>query len=106
MGQYMNTTRLQKEILDCFNRPSIKEFSSSSYNTTHPDEAFNIIRHSDLTCELMVHPGYPCRNRELGGCGGGADEFAASNEREHEMRVLGSDEMKQFYKKFNIVLSS
>lgn len=106
MGNYMNTTRLQQEILDCFSRPSIKKSSSGSCHTAHPDEMFNSSRHSDLTCELMVHPGYPCRNPEEGGCGGGADEFATSNEREHEMRVLGSDEMKQFYKKFNIVLSS
>ena len=50
-----------------------------------------------ITCELMVHPGYRCRG--FGGCGSGPDDFACSNEREHELDILNSDELKEFYLK-------
>ena len=50
-----------------------------------------------ITCELMVHPGYKCQG--LGGCGGvsGPDDFACSDEREHELAILNSDKLKEFY---------
>jgi hypothetical protein len=45
----------------------------------------------------MVHPGYRCQG--AGGCGGpdGPDNFSRSADREHELRVLTSEEMTQFY---------
>jgi len=59
---------------------------------------------ASLTCELMVHPGYRCRG--VGGCGGpsGPDDFACSSEREHELAVLSSDNMREFYLNQNIKL--
>jgi len=61
-------------------------------------------RQTAVTCELMVHPGYRCRG--LGGCGGpyGPDDFACSDEREHELNILNSDKLKAFYLKQNFKL--
>ena len=61
-------------------------------------------RQTTITCELMVHPGYHCQG--LGGCGGpyGPDDFACSNEREHELDILNSDKLKLFYLKQNFKL--
>ena len=57
-----------------------------------------------ITCELMVHPGYRCQG--LGGCGDpcGPDDFACSGEREHELEILNSDKLKEFYLKQNFKL--
>jgi len=54
-------------------------------------------RQTTITCELMVHPGYRCQG--YGGCGepAGPDDFARSDEREHELAVLKSDTLKEFY---------
>jgi len=54
-------------------------------------------RQTTITCELMVHPGYRCQG--IGGCGGasGPDDFARSHEREHELAILNSDKLKEFY---------
>ena len=59
-----------------------------------------------LTCELMVHPGYRCQH--LGGCGdpSGPDDFACSDEREHELCILNSEKLKAFYIKHNFKLYS
>jgi len=35
-------------------------------------------------------------NEGIGGCGEGPDDFACSSDREHELSVLVSDELKQF----------
>ena len=50
-----------------------------------------------ISCELMVHPGYRCQG--VGGCGGasGPDAFARSAEREHELAILSSKKLKEFY---------
>ena len=48
-----------------------------------------------ITCELMVHPGY--KTGDVGGCGCGPDDFSQSEHREHEMSILQSKEMKDFY---------
>jgi len=52
----------------------------------------------------MVHPGYRCQG--LGGCGDpcGPDDFACSGEREHELEILNSDKLKEFYLKQNFKL--
>lgn len=44
----------------------------------------------------MVHPGY--KSGDVGGCGIGVDDFARSEQREHEMNVLQSKEMQDFYR--------
>jgi len=63
-------------------------------------------RQSKITCELMVHPGYRCQGH--GGCGGpsGPDEFACSDEREHELNILNSHQLKEFYLKNDFKLYS
>ncbi len=54
---------------------------------------------SVITVELMVHPGYPCDpNKEVGGCGSGPDDFSQSQDRLHEMNVLTSSEVLNFYR--------
>ena len=53
------------------------------------------------SCELMTHPGYRCPPTE-GGCGDGPDDFAQSEDREHEMRVLDHHSLKQFYEQNHI----
>ncbi|ESO03991.1 hypothetical protein HELRODRAFT_79617 [Helobdella robusta] len=58
------------------------------------------------TCELMAHPGYPCTDPTRGGCGEGADQFAQSTDRLHELNVLNSTSLKQFYRDNNIHLIS
>lgn len=58
------------------------------------------------TCELMTHPGYKCDRYADGFAGEDfADAFSCSPEREHELRVLTSPDMLQFYKDKNIDLS-
>ena len=54
------------------------------------------------SCELMVHPGYPCRN---GGCGQGPDDFSQSDDRPHEMKIIQSHDLFSFYKENNIQLT-
>ena len=58
----------------------------------------------DIVCELMVHPGKKTGN--AGGCGNGPDVFSQSEDREHEMDVLMSDSLRQFYKDCGIILAS
>ncbi len=51
------------------------------------------------TVELMVHPGYPCDPiNEVGGCGCGPDDFSQSQDRLHEMHVLTSFDVLNFYR--------
>ena len=57
------------------------------------------------TVELMCHPGYQGLS-ENGGCGIGPDDFNNSSEREHEMDILTSKSMADFYKNENIHLIS
>ncbi|XP_013383666.1 carbohydrate deacetylase [Lingula anatina] len=69
-----------------------------------PDNTINKDK-SSVSCELMVHPGYP--NCDLqGGCGQGPDGFAKSADRLHEVQVLTSSAMQQFYKEQGIKLIS
>ena len=83
MGKNMTVKRLKEALSNVFDLDG--HFENS------------VIR----SCELMVHPGYPCKN---GGCGQGPDDFSRSTERPHEMNVIQSDELLSFYKKNNIQL--
>ena len=80
MGKNMTVERLQQGILSSFRSDS-----------------------GEKTSELMCHPGYRCIAE--GGCGSGADEFSRSEEREHEMDILRSPEMHEFYRKYNIKIT-
>ncbi|CAH1233785.1 YDJC [Branchiostoma lanceolatum] len=60
---------------------------------------------SHVTCEVMVHPGYPSM-LGCGGCGQGPDDFSLSHDRRHEMTLLGDGRLKKFYKEEGIELCS
>lgn len=62
----------------------------------HLTKAFKSNGNDVISCELMVHPGY--KSGDVGGCGIGVDDFARSEQREHEMNVLQSKEMQDFYR--------
>ena len=49
-----------------------------------------------VVVELMVHPGYPSDSGDPG-CGSGADEFACSSARKHELDILGSKPIMEWY---------
>ncbi|KAK2144608.1 hypothetical protein NP493_4166g00000, partial [Ridgeia piscesae] len=89
MGSYMTVERLQHRLQMAF--LGIEESAS-------PDRDGVVV-----TVELMVHVGYPAVTGK-GGCGEGCDEFAQSPDRLHEMGVLCSDTMKQWYTAMNISL--
>ena len=55
-----------------------------------------------ISVELMVHPGYPSSSQDLG-CGSGADEFACSSARKHELDILSSKRMLEWLNKENII---
>ena len=56
-----------------------------------------------VTLELMVHPGYQSKSADLG-CGAGADEFACSPARDHELRVISSQHLLDWYQDQGITL--
>ena len=58
-----------------------------------------------VVCELMVHPGYK-GIIGYGGCGEGADWFACSDDREHELRILKSPLLKEYLRTNNIKVCS
>jgi len=89
MGERMSAKALQEEILRAVNSVCTGDTLQDS-----------------VTCELMVHPGYRCQSAERGGCGNGSDGFAMSADREHEMNVLCSQEMAEFYRDNNVKLVS
>lgn len=60
---------------------------------------------SKVVCEVMTHPGYPCTDSTKGGCGTGADDFARSNDRRHELEVLTSPTMQAFLKNEEIMMT-
>ena len=79
MGQDMTLERCKQELNKVFTtNNNIDDLASHD---------------TSITCEWMVHPGYVTVGN--GGCGTGADDFSRSPDREHEMSVLCSDELKQ-----------
>ncbi|XP_035826779.1 carbohydrate deacetylase isoform X2 [Aplysia californica] len=90
MGSDMTAERLQLIILEAF------EDVEKRLGGDHKRPA---------TCELMTHPGHPT-SRDYGGFSWGTDDFGASQDRVHEIQVLSSPEMMEFYKKNNIELVS
>ena len=88
MGNDMTLERLQRSILDAF------QCEDDNYGEKGPK-----------ICELMTHPGYPT-NKEYGGFCWGTDDFGASEDRSHELKLLCSREMMDFYKENNIKISS
>lgn len=81
MGKNMSKHRITKLLYDCY------------YDSAN-----------NMTCELMTHPGYG-RTGD-GGCGEGQDLFSMSADRDHELNVLKSPQLKLFYKRHNISLVS
>lgn len=89
MGDSMTVSRLQEAIKDAF----------ISLETRSPSSSPHVV-------ELMTHPGYPCVNDRALGCGIGADDFAKSADRKHELDLLTSPEMLNFYQINSIHLIS
>ena len=58
-----------------------------------------------VNIELMVHPGYPSDSGDQG-CGSGADEFACSSARKHELDTLRSKQLFEWYVTESITLIS
>ena len=58
-----------------------------------------------VVVELMVHPGYPSDSGDPG-CGSGADEFACSSARKHELDILSSKQILEWYVTEDITLIS
>ena len=58
-----------------------------------------------VVVELMVHPGYPSDSGDPG-CGSGADEFACSSARKHELDILSSKQMLEWHVTEDITLIS
>ena len=58
-----------------------------------------------VVLELMVHPGYPSNPGDRG-CGSGADEFACSSARKHELDILSSKQILEWHIKNDITLTA
>ncbi|XP_052245643.1 carbohydrate deacetylase-like [Dreissena polymorpha] len=101
MGNNMTLPRLQQSVLKAFQRSSPTQ--EVSIAVSHRPASFREPP-ADQFCELMVHPGY--KTGESGGCGDGPDDFSRSGDREHEMRILMSQDMKDFWAKQDIKLIS
>ncbi|RUS85743.1 hypothetical protein EGW08_006457 [Elysia chlorotica] len=87
MSAAMTTESLQAVILEAF----------ESVEPTHQG--------TSVACELMTHPGYPTP-MDYGGFSWGTDDFGNSKDRVHELQVLSSAAMKNFYKTHNMELAS
>ncbi|KAH9525491.1 hypothetical protein Btru_001548 [Bulinus truncatus] len=92
MGSAMTQERLQKIILEAF------EDAEHRLSSLAEQRDFS-------TCELMTHPGYPS-HRVLSGFSWGSDDFGCSDDRIHEIKILSSSEMREFYKRNNIEVVS
>ena len=85
MGNFMTIERLQANILEAFEAAEQKHQSMA------------------VSCELMTHPGHPTP-LHYGGFSWGTDDFGNSKDRVHELQVLSSVDMKNFYRAHNIEL--
>lgn len=96
MGRDMTAAYLQACILEAF------DSADDVISKAAPGLILN--KNGDLICEVMTHPGHVTGSQ--GGCGDGPDDFSQSSDREYEMTLLMSEEMRQFYDKENIELAS
>ncbi|CAL1536147.1 unnamed protein product [Lymnaea stagnalis] len=94
MGRDMTADRLKKIILEAFEDAEKRMAARELYQ-----------QQDFTTCELMSHPGHPT-DPEYGGFSWGSDDFGCSDDRIHEINVLSSAEMMEFYKANNIQLVS
>ena len=90
MGSDMTIERLQRCLEKTFRH--IEENESCDHDDV-------------ITVELMVHVGYPAVPGK-GGCGEPPDAFAQSNDRPHEIGILCSEVMRQWYTEMNITLDA
>lgn len=84
MGQDMNIKRIQDTLTRGLRQP-ISGFAN--------------------VYEFMVHPGFRATQGE-GGCGDGPDDFALSQDREHEMELLLCGELRDLLTKEGFRLCS
>lgn len=88
MGNDMSFERIQQAFEAVFNYAAIYHVGKSP-----------------VTCEVMVHPGYKSIVG-CGGCGQGPDEFACSSDREHELRVLLDQTLRNYFDKSGVRILS
>ncbi|CAG5122624.1 unnamed protein product [Candidula unifasciata] len=94
MGADMTADRLKHVILEAF-------VDAETRMAIQPEKQ----QRDHTTCELMTHPGYPT-GRDNGGFSWGSDDFGCSTDRIHEIQVLSSADMMNFYKENNIEVVS
>lgn len=107
MGKDMTFTRIQQCLREAFSRQEGDDVDESPYEMQERTGQVNPINPTRLrtkTCEFMAHPGYKSTAGH-GGCGQGPDEFACSDDREHELQLLTSQSLKDFLEKenFNVI---
>ena len=111
MGKDMTVERLKQRLNKALNSIKPAEANHDIEDTIHnkwkevDDEILKKIEKSDelkfpnnkVSIELMVHPGFPCRSSDSAGCGAGPDSFSLSDDRQHEIIVICSDELSEFF---------
>ena len=116
MSQDMTSPCLQNCILEALNTGSGNnlQYAYCDTDTNHTSKLVLKLKVTDYcnddsidildVCEVMTHPGNITGS--IGGCGDMPDGFSKSSDRVHEMEVLSSDKMKEFYVKEKLTLIS
>ena len=79
--------------------------SSDKLGTNSEQQNVSTSEGYKVVVELMVHPSYPSDSGDPG-CGSGADEFACSSARKHELDILSSKQILEWYVTEDITLIS
>ena len=79
--------------------------SSDKLGTDSEQQNVSTSEGCKVVVELMVHPGYPSDSGDPG-CGSGADDFACSSARKHELDILSSKQILEWHVTENITLIS
>ena len=79
--------------------------SSDKLGTNSKQQNVSSSEEYKIVVELMVHPGYPSDSGDPG-CGSGADDFACSSSRTHELDILSSKQMLEWHVTEDITLIS
>lgn len=80
--------------------PRLQQMISAAFDTHTPTPRDTGV----VSCELMVHPGYPCAG--VWGCGDGADDFSKSADRMYEKDIITGNDLLQWYENSSIELVS
>lgn len=89
--------------------------TDSFYGVLHTNNMNNLsfvaavksaIKNHDLSTEILLHPGFPNHQRDVGYIDGLAKHYANINQRRVEYNTLQSKEVKKFLKEQNVKLST